>query len=186
MFGRDLVFSRREYDSWAIRVRNNWKFDTVLHSLRLLQSTCMNTDAIDMVCMTWPPFLYSMFGRDHVFRMRENDSWAILVRNNWKFDTVLHSLRRIQSPEMTIHAIEALFVWRGHHLLIRCLDVTTYLGCGKMIRGRFWWEIIESLTLFFIACVFYNPPAWIPMRWIHGLHDVATISLFNVWTWPCI
>ena len=164
MFGRDHVFRMRENDSWAIRVRNNWKFDTVLHSLRLVQSTCMNTDAIDMVCMTWPLFPYSMFGRDHKLRMWKNDSWAILVRNNWKFDTVLHSLRLLQSTCMNTDAIETWLAWRGHHLLIQFLDVTMYGRWRKMIRGRFGWGIIESLTLFFLACVFYNPPAWIPMR----------------------
>ena len=165
MFGRDHVFRMRENDSWAIRVRNNWKFDTVLHNLCLLQSTCMNTDAIETWFAWRGHHLLIHFSDVTMYgRWRKNDSWAILVRYNWKFDTVLHSLRRIQSPAMNIHAIETWFAWRGHHLLIQCLDVTMYLGCGKMIRGRLGWGIIESLTLFFIVCVFYNPPAWIPMR----------------------
>ena len=166
----------RENVSWAIRVRYNWKFDIVLRSLRRIQYICMNTDAIENhICMTWLPFSYSNLDVTMYRGWRKNDSWAIRVKYNWKFDIVLQSLRRIQYICMNNDAIETIFAWRDYHFLIQiwtwpCIDVD-----GKMIRGRFGWGIIESLTLFFKACVVYNISAWIPMRSRPYLHDVTTI-----------
>ena len=95
---------------------------------------------------------------------RKNYSWAIRVRYNSKFDIVLQNLRRIQYICMNIDAIQTWFAWRDYHFLIQiwtrpCLEVD-----GKMIRGRFGWGIIESLTLFFKDCVVYNISAWIMRR----------------------
>ena len=118
----------------------------------------------DHICMTWLPFSYSNLDVTMYRGWRKNDSWAIRVRYNWKFDIVLQSLRRIQYICMNTDAIETIFAWRDYHFLIQiwtwpCIEVD-----GKMIRGRFGWGIIESLTLFFKACVVYNISAWIPMR----------------------
>ena len=133
----------------------------------------------DHICMTWLPFSYSNLDVTMYRGCRKYDSWAIRVRYNWKFDIVLQSLRRIQYICMNNDAIETLFAWRDYHFLIQiwtwpCIEVD-----GKMIRGRFGWGIIESLTLFFKACVVYNISAWIPMRYRHDLHDVTTIFLFK-------
>ena len=117
---------------------------------------------------------------------RKNDSWAIRVRYNWKFDIVLQNLRRIQYIRMNTDAIETIFAWRDYHFLIQIWTWPFIEVEGKMIRGQFGWGIIESLTLFFKACVVYNISSWKMMRWRHDLHDVTTISLFRFYTWPCI
>ena len=137
-----------------------------------------------MTCMTWPPFTYSSFGRDHVWKMTKNDTWAIRVRYKWKFDAVLYSQRRIQSPEMTINAIETLFVCRGHHLLIQFLDVTMYGRWRKMIRGRFGCGLLKRLTLFFIVCVVYklNPKTVVYVELSNQINKCwATAALRPSW-----
>ena len=155
----------RKNDSWAIRVRYNWKFDIVLQRLRRIQYICMNNEAIKTI-FAWRDyhFFYSNLDVTMYRGWRKNYSWAIRVRYNSKFDIVLQSLRRIQYICMNIDAIQTWFAWRDYHFLIRiwtrpCLEVD-----GKMIRGRFGWGIIESLTLFFKDCVVYNISAWIMRR----------------------
>ena len=136
--------------------------------------------------MTWLPFSYSNLDVTMYRGWRKNDSWAIRVRYNWKFDIVIQSLRRIQYICMNTDAIETWFAWRDYHFLIQiwtwpCIEVD-----GKMIRGRFGWGIIKSLTSFFKACVVCNiylheyrcDRDFICMTWLP--------FLFQIWTWPCI
>ena len=156
----------RKNDPWAIRVRYNWKFDIVLQSLRRIQYILMNNDAIE-TWFAWRDhhFLIQILDVTIYWGWRKNDSWSIRVRYIWRFDIVLRSLRRIQYICcMSNDAIETIFAWRDYHFLIQIWTWPCIEFDGKMIRGRFGWGIIESLTLFFKACVVYNISAWIPMR----------------------
>ena len=141
--------------------------------------------------MTWLPFSYSNLDVTMYRGWRKNDSWAIRVRYNWKFDIVLQSLRRIQYIPMNNDAIETWFAWRDYHFLIQiwtwpCIEVD-----GKMIRGRFGWSIIESLTLFFKACVVYNISAdrntdaidrdLICMTWLPFSYSNLDVTMYRGW-----
>ena len=170
----------RKNDSWAIRVRYNWKFDIVLQRLRRLQYISLINDAIETI-FAWRDyyFLIQIWTWPCIEVDGKNDSLAIRVRYNWNIDIVFQSLRRIQYICMNADAIETIFAWRDYYFFIQiwtwpCIEVD-----GKIIRGRFGWGIIQSLTLFFKACVVYNISAWISMRYKHDLHDVTTIFFFK-------
>ena len=110
----------RKNDSWAIRVGVYLKVwhrfsKPASYTIYLHEYRCDR----DHICMTWLSFSYSNLDVTMYRSWRKNDSWAIRVRYNWKFDIVLQSLRRIQYICMNTDAIGTIFAWRDYHFLIQ-------------------------------------------------------------------